>query len=78
MSPASVAHAAASGHGLNGAVGFYGHPGTVLERVPSIECPVLALQAGGDVRITPYWKEWGEKRPAAVEALQKVRAAVGR
>jgi TRAP-type C4-dicarboxylate transport system substrate-binding protein len=29
-------------------------------------------------RIAPYWKEWGEKRPAAAEALQKVRAAVGR
>jgi carboxymethylenebutenolidase len=45
--------AAASGHGLAGAVGFYGHPGTVLGRVPSIDAPILALQAGVDERITP-------------------------
>jgi carboxymethylenebutenolidase len=47
--------AAASGHGLKGAVGFYGHPGLALEHVPQIEAPVLALQAGDDARITPYW-----------------------
>ena len=47
--------AAASGHGLAGAVGFYGHPGTVLEHVPEITAPILALQAGEDARITPYW-----------------------
>jgi len=46
---------AAAGHDLRGAVGFYGHPGTVLERVPEIACPILALQAGADPRITPYW-----------------------
>jgi carboxymethylenebutenolidase len=47
--------AAAAGHGLAGAVGFYGHPGTVLEHVPQLTAPVLALQAGADARITPYW-----------------------
>jgi carboxymethylenebutenolidase len=47
--------AAASGHGLRGAVGFYGHPGLALEHVPRIDAPVLALQAGDDARITPYW-----------------------
>ena len=46
--------AAAGGHGLAGAVGFYGHPGTVLEEVPAIEAPILALQAGDDGRITEY------------------------
>ena len=47
--------AAASGHGLKGAVGFYGHPGLALEHVPQIDAPILALQAGDDARITPYW-----------------------
>lgn len=47
--------AAASAHGLRGAVGFYGHPGLALEHVPQIDVPVLALQAGDDARITPYW-----------------------
>jgi carboxymethylenebutenolidase len=47
--------AAASGHGLAGAVGFYGHPGPVLEHVPEVTAPILALQAGEDARITPYW-----------------------
>ena len=40
--------------------------------------PSKADLAEAEKRITPYWKEWGEKRPAANEALQKVRAAVGR
>ena len=50
--------AAASGHGLNGAVGFYGFPternGAVgpAERANEIECPILALQAGADQNIT--------------------------
>src|SRR6478672_9666584 len=47
--------AAASGHDLTGAVGFYGHPGAVLEHVPEMTAPILALQAGEDARITPYW-----------------------
>jgi TRAP-type transport system periplasmic protein len=40
--------------------------------------PSKAELADAERRIAPYWKEWGEKRPAAAEALQKVRAAVGR
>jgi carboxymethylenebutenolidase len=46
--------AAASGHGLRGAVGFYGHPGTVIEHIPEMTAPILALQAGEDARITPF------------------------
>jgi carboxymethylenebutenolidase len=46
--------AAASGHGLAGSIGFYGSPTrqrggpSVIERIASIECPILALQAGDD------------------------------
>ncbi|HZT54225.1 MAG TPA: dienelactone hydrolase family protein [Gaiellaceae bacterium] len=44
--------AAASGHGLAGAVGFYGRPSRVLELVPRLEAPILALQAGADQAIS--------------------------
>src|SRR5512146_198885 len=50
--------AAASGHGLAGAVGFYGGPTrerggpSPVARVAQIECPILALQAGADPNIT--------------------------
>ena len=50
--------AAASGHGLAGAVGFYGSrpSGTAslgpAERAAEIEAPILALQAGADQNIT--------------------------
>ncbi|HET7044020.1 MAG TPA: dienelactone hydrolase family protein [Gaiellaceae bacterium] len=50
--------AAASGHGLAGAVGFYGRPGErngepgALQRAGEIEAPILALQAGADPHIT--------------------------
>jgi carboxymethylenebutenolidase len=50
--------AAASGHGLGGAVGFYGFPternGAIgpAERAGEIEAPILALQAGADPNIT--------------------------
>jgi carboxymethylenebutenolidase len=50
--------AAASGHGLSGAVGFYGYPterNGILgpaERASEIEAPILALQAGDDQNIT--------------------------
>jgi carboxymethylenebutenolidase len=44
--------AAASGHGLAGAVGFYGRPAIALERVSEIAAPILALQAGDDANIT--------------------------
>src|SRR4051812_40696382 len=51
--------AAASGHALAGAIGFYGSPTrrrggpSVVERVAAIESPILALQAGDDQGITP-------------------------
>jgi carboxymethylenebutenolidase len=50
---------AAEGHGLAGAVGFYGSPtrerfgeASVIARVSEIACPILALQAGDDQGIT--------------------------
>ena len=50
---------AAGGHGLAGAVGFYGRPGLGQDgtpgpgqRAPAMECPILALQAGDDQNIT--------------------------
>jgi carboxymethylenebutenolidase len=50
--------AAASHHGLAGAVGFYGGPtrerggASPVARVAQIACPILALQAGADPNIT--------------------------
>jgi carboxymethylenebutenolidase len=49
---------AASGHGLAGAVGFYGHPGErngvigPTQRAADMDGPILALQAGDDQNIT--------------------------
>jgi len=50
---------AAGGHGLAGAVGFYGRPGLgqdgkpgPVQRAGEMECPILALQAGDDRNIT--------------------------
>jgi carboxymethylenebutenolidase len=49
--------AAASGHGLAGAVGFYGNPGPregvpgPTARAAEIAAPILALQAGADANI---------------------------
>lgn len=51
--------AAAAGHGLAGAIGFYGRPGEregapgPEQLAPQMEAPVLALQAGADQNITP-------------------------
>lgn len=51
--------AAAAGHGLAGAIGFYGRPreasdGTAgpVQVASQIEAPILALQAGADANIT--------------------------
>ena len=51
--------AATGGHGLSGAVGFYGRPGEGRDGTPGpaqvadrIEAPILALQAGADQNIT--------------------------
>jgi carboxymethylenebutenolidase len=43
--------AAASGHGLAGAVGFYGRPSRVIDLVPQLQAPILALQGGADQAI---------------------------
>ncbi len=51
--------AAAEGHGLAGAIGFYGMPGErdgvagPTQRAEEIDAPILALQAGDDQHITP-------------------------
>jgi carboxymethylenebutenolidase len=45
--------AAADVPGLAGAIGFYGRPTRMIDRVPDIRAPVLALQAGDDRNITP-------------------------
>ena len=51
--------AAAGGHGLAGAVGFYGRPGDregwagPTSRAAEITAPILALQAGDDPNIPP-------------------------
>ena len=51
--------AAAGGHGLAGAIGFYGMPGErdgapgPTQRAGELEAPILALQAGDDQNITP-------------------------
>ena len=44
--------AAASGHGLAGAVGFYGRPSRMIELVAGLEAPILALQGGADQAIS--------------------------
>lgn len=50
--------AAAAGHGLAGAVGFYGSPGErngepgAIQLAGELEAPILALQAGADQHIT--------------------------
>jgi carboxymethylenebutenolidase len=44
--------AAASGHGLAGAIGFYGRPADPAARAGELRAPILALQAGADQNIT--------------------------
>jgi carboxymethylenebutenolidase len=51
--------AAASGHGLAGAVGFYGRPGEARDGAPgpaqratALEAPILALMGGADQAIS--------------------------
>ena len=55
--------AAASGHGLAGAVGFYANPGErdgtpgPTQRAAELDAPILALQAGADQNITAEMNE---------------------
>jgi carboxymethylenebutenolidase len=59
--------AAASGHGLAGAVGFYANPGQrngapgPTQRAAELEAPILALQAGADQNITAEMNEAFER-----------------
>jgi carboxymethylenebutenolidase len=60
--------AAVGGHGLAGAVGFYGRPGLAQDGAPGpeqlasqLEAPVLALQAGADGNILPEHNEAFER-----------------
>ena len=59
--------AAAGGHGLAGAIGFYGRPGErdgapgPEQLAPRMEAPVLALQAGADANITAEHNEAFER-----------------
>jgi len=60
--------AAAGGHGLAGAVGFYGRPGLAQDGAPGpeqlapqMEAPILALQAGDDANITAEANEAFER-----------------
>ena len=62
---------AAGGHGLAGAIGFYGRTGEgqdgspgPVQRAPEMACPILALQAGDDKNIT------AEDNAAFEEALR--------
>src|SRR5919109_473837 len=56
--------AAAAGHGLAGAIGFYGRPASVVEQAAKLAAPILALQAGDDRNIT------AEDNAAFEQALQ--------
>jgi carboxymethylenebutenolidase len=61
--------AAASGHGLKGAIGFYGRPGeegrppgpSPTARAAELAAPILALQAGADQSILPEHNEAFER-----------------
>ncbi len=60
--------AAAGGHGLAGAVGFYGRPGSSRDGRPGpeqlasrVDAPILALQAGADEHITAEENEAFER-----------------
>ena len=71
--------AAASGHGLAGAVGFYGMPAErdgrpgPTHRASEIEAPILALQAGDDGHITAEHNEAFEQ--ALAEAGSSTRSS---
>jgi carboxymethylenebutenolidase len=45
--------AAAEGHGLAGAIGFYGRPGDPTERAAAMKAPILGLMGGADEGIPP-------------------------
>jgi carboxymethylenebutenolidase len=58
-------NAAAAGHGLAGAVGFYGQPARALGNVERMTAPILALQGGADAHIS---REDDDELDRALEA----------
>jgi carboxymethylenebutenolidase len=74
---------AAAGHGLAGAVGFYGMPGSrgagsgPTELAGRMECPILALQAGDDQNITAELNDAFDAALAAAGVEHEVRTYPG-
>jgi carboxymethylenebutenolidase len=73
---------AAGGHGLAGAVGFYGHPGErespgPTKRAGEIDAPILALQAGDDRNITAELNAEFEEALTAVGVEHEVVTYAG-
>jgi carboxymethylenebutenolidase len=70
--------AAASGHALAGAVGFYGMPGErggrpgPTQRAGEIAAPILALQGGADQHITAAVNDEFERALAAAGVEHEV------
>src|SRR5436305_1935002 len=73
---------AAGGHGLAGAIGFYGVPGErdgrpgPIQRAAEFEAPILALQAGADAHITADAK--CRVRTSARDGRRRARAGLVR
>lgn len=71
-------HQAASGHGLAGAIGFYGRPRRddenppVIDRVNDMECPILALMGGDDPGIPQDMVDDYEAALAAAGVVHEV------
>jgi len=69
---------AAGGHGLAGAVGFYGGPGVrngepgPAQRAADLAAPILALQAGDDAHITPEDNAAFEDALTAAEVAHEI------
>ena len=76
--------AAAAGHGLSGAVGFYGRPGTGRDGSPGpaeqahrIEAPILALQGGADQGITAEDNEAFEQALTSADVEHEIVTYAG-
>ncbi len=75
--------AAAARHGLSGAIGFYGMPGSrgagpgPIELAGRMECPILALQAGDDQHITAEMNEAFDEALAAAGVEHEVTTYPG-
>ena len=76
---------AAAGHGLAGAIGFYGHPTragrdgspAAIDRVGEFECPILALMGGDDPGIPPEEVARYEEALTAAGIASEVRVYDG-